>query len=194
MDGQDGLEDLLNQTALIEVGPLELTGTVISVDDGAVTVTCDQECWSSGEVRVVTVSVFAAEALYHLSGPASVEGRVVTGRPGMEIQRIQRRHWSRRRLDLPVILCPVVEGTRVEGVPGRTVDVGVGGVCVETLRQIEGEGDPLIILSMPDGTTIVAGGSTVEIEDLGDGWRYRLAFSNIDSRDVDRLAELTAAD
>jgi len=91
-----------------------------------------------------------------------------------------------------VTLCPVVDGRRVEGVSGRTVDVGVGGLCVETLREVPGEGDPMVILSLPDGTSVVALTSTVAVEDLGDGWRYRLAFLDIDAHDAGRIADVVS--
>jgi hypothetical protein len=70
------------------------------------------------------------------------------------------------------------------------VDIGVGGLCVETLRPLEGEGDPMVILSLPDGTSIVSLTSTVGAEDLGDGWRYRLAFRHLEAHDAGRIADL----
>lgn len=94
-------------------------------------------------------------------------------------------------MDLPATLCPVEDGTRVAGVPGRTIDVSVGGLYVETLRRLEGEGDPMVILNLPDGTTVVTGTATIAAEDHGDGWRYRLAFRDLDPEDADRLAVLT---
>ena len=95
-------------------------------------------------------------------------------------------------MDLVVTLCPVDDGSRLAGIPGRTVDVSVGGLCVETLRPVEGAGDPMVILKLPDGTTIVSGASTVAVEEFGDGWRYRLAFSELEEDDARRLAALTS--
>ena len=109
------------------------------------------------------------------------------------MQRIQRRRWPRRRLELRVTLCPVKGTSRLEGVPGRTVDVSVGGLCAETVRPVEGDGDPMVILDLPDGARIVAAAVTVAADDLGDGWRYRLAFRDLDSDDAGRLAALTGA-
>jgi hypothetical protein len=187
------LENLTGRIVLIEVGPVDLTGTVCEVGDGWITVGCDQDCWDSGDRRQVSMTIFSPEALFRFSSSAAVVApRTLELGDGMQVEVVQRRRWPRRPLDLPVMLCPVVGGARVEGVPGRTVDVGIGGVCVETLRQVEGEGDPMIILSLPDGTTIVAGTMTVDTEELGDGWRYRLAFDHIDANDAGRLAEFTA--
>jgi hypothetical protein len=188
-----GLAILAGQMALVEAESVQVTGRVTSVVDAALTVTCDQECWMEAETRDVLVSVFAPDALYRLSGPALVSGFEVVTTPDITVERIQRRKWPRRRMDLAVTLCPILQGTHSEGVPGRTVDVSIGGLCVETLRPVEGEGGPMVILSLPDGTTIVSGASTVAAEDLGDGWRYRLAFQQLDTHDATRLAELTAS-
>jgi hypothetical protein len=191
LDNPVGLETLLGQTALVEAGSVEATGTVTAVEGGFVTVTCDHECWPAGEARHVLLSVFAPDALYRLSGKATADGQEVVGEENMAFERIQRRRWPRRRMDLAVTLCPISEGARIGGIPGRTVDVSIGGVCVETLRPVEGNGDPMVILSLPDGTSLVVSTSTVAVEDLGDGWRYRLAFRDLDANDTARLAELT---
>lgn len=186
----DGLTGLVGLTALVEVGGNEMTGVVSAVDDSQVTVTLDDGGPEPGELPAVVVSVFASDALYRLEGRATVASRELVTAGDSSIERIQRRRWPRRRLDLPVTLCPVADGLRIEGVPGRTVDVGIGGCCVETLRPVEGEGDPMVILSLPDGTTVVSGTSTVASEDLGDGWRYRLAFRDLEAHDAGRIAAL----
>lgn len=187
----DGLTGLVGLTALVEVGGSEMTGQVSAVEGTRVTVTLDDGGLSPGEQPAVVVSVFAQDALYRLEGRAQLTGRELVTSDDNAIERIQRRRWPRRRMDLPVTLCPVADGLRIEGVPGRTVNVGVGGCCVETLRPLEGEGDPMVILSLPDGTTIVSGTSTVASEDLGDGWRYRLAFRDLEAHEAGRIAALT---
>jgi len=193
MDEEDpkGIGGLVGATALVEAGGQEVTGVVAVSGEGTLSVDCDEDPPEGCDAHVV-VSVFAPDALYRVSGPCSASGRTLTFEPGAPVERIQRRKWPRRRLDMPVTLCPVAEGTRVEGVPGRTVDVGVGGLCVETLRPVEGEGDPMVILSLPDGTSIVSSAVTVAAEDLGDGWRYRLAFRDLDAHDAGKLAGLTS--
>jgi hypothetical protein len=183
---------LVGQTALIESGPVEATGKVTSADGGSLTIQCDQAVPAEAAGGEALVSVFAAEALYRIKGPVTVAGSELRTSTAAGVERVQRRKWPRRRLDLAAVLCPVADGRRVEGVPGRTVDIGLGGVCVETLRPVEGEGDPMVILSLPDGTSLVAGTTTVAAEDLGDGWRYRLAFSELDAHDAARLNEVIA--
>jgi hypothetical protein len=186
----DGLARLMGLIALVETGDAEATGTVTSVEDAVVSITCDEVSWAGIDVESIHVSVFGSDALYRMSGTTAIKGLDVMIGPDLSIERIQRRKWPRHRLDMAVTVCPVADGRRVEGVPGRTVDIGLGGVCIETLRPVAGEGDPMVILSLPDGTTVVSLTSTVGVEDLGDGWRYRLAFRNLDAHDSGRLAEL----
>jgi PilZ domain len=186
------LGSVVGSTALVEVDQVEATGTVVEADGAYVAIVCDQAAWTGGS-RQVAVSIFAGDALYRLSGLATADGTRVSCDPGIDVQRIQRRRWPRKRLDLRVTLCPVKGTARLEGVPGRTVDVSVGGLCVETIRVVEGDGDPMVILDLPDGAQIVSAAATVAAEDLGDGWRYRLAFRELDSDDAERLAGLTGA-
>jgi hypothetical protein len=184
---------LIGHTALVEGESLEATGTIESVEGATVNISCDQESWPVGERLHVTVSVFSSDALYRITGEAVSDEKVLHCGENMLIQRIQRRKWPRRRMDLPVTLCPVDDASSLHGVAGRTVDISVGGACVETLRRVEGEGDPMVILRLPDGGTIICAAATVAVEDLGDGWRYRLAFRDLDSADASRLQSLTAA-
>ncbi len=190
-DGLTGASGLLGLTVLVEVGEEEATGVVSATDGATIAVTLDEQTGALPESAVAQLSIFAPDALYRLTGRVSIAGRELRSAGDAPIERIQRRRWPRRRLDLPVILCPVAGGVRLEGIPGRTVDLSIGGCCVETLRPVEGEGDPMVILSLPDGTTIVSGASSIASEDLGDGWRYRLAFRDLEAHDAGRLSELT---
>ena len=190
-DGLTGSSSLVGVTALVEVGEEEATGLVSAADDSVIAVTLDADASIPQGSLVVQLSIFAPDALYRLTGRAELSGRDLVTGGDAPIERIQRRRWPRRRLDLPVTLCPLAGGVRLEGIPGRTVDLSIGGCCVETLRPVEGEGDPMVILGLPDGTTIVSGTSSISTEDLGDGWRYRLAFRDLETHDAGRLAELT---
>jgi hypothetical protein len=181
--------DLLGLTALVEAGEVEATGTVTAATADSVTVSCDGRLWEAELPTNALISVFAPDALYRISGPVEVVGADVTTAPGSHTERIERRKWSRRRLDMPVVVCASAEGRRVEGVPGRTVDISIGGLCVETLRPVEGEGDPMVIVSLPDGTSVVSATATVDVEELGDGWRYRFAFRDLDPHDAARLTD-----
>jgi PilZ domain-containing protein len=184
---------LLGHTALVEAGDIAVTGTVDNVAGAAVTISCDEECWPEGDSRDVTISVFAPDALYRITGDAVSEEKGLRCCDEFFIERIQRRRWPRRRMDLPVTLCPVESASSFEGVAGRTVDISVGGACIETLRPVEGEGNPMVILRLPDGSTVVCGAATIAVEQLDDGWRYRVAFTDLASADASRLESLTAA-
>lgn len=186
----DGLTGLVGLRALVELGGAGMTGAVSAVDGARVTVTLDDGATVPGDLPAVVVNVFAPDALYRLEGRATVTGGDLVTAGDSTIERIQRRRWPRRPIDLPVTLCPVADGLRIEGIPGRTVDIGIGGCCVETLRPLVGEGNPMVILGLPDGTTVVSGSSTVASEDLGDGWRYRLAFRGLEAHDAGRIAAL----
>jgi hypothetical protein len=183
---------LAGQTALVEGDGLEVTGTVKQAAVGATLIECDESCWADGDAHKVNVSVFASDALYRLSGSATAASTTVRMDSSVTIERIQRRRWPRRRLDLKATLCSDA-GAQMEGVPGRTVDLSVGGVCVETLRPWYGGDDASLILRLPDGTSLVSAAETVAVEELDDGWRYRLAFRDLADEDADRLARITDA-
>lgn len=187
------LSALVGHTAYVEGCATGVQGTVSRVEGGRLIVTCGPETkeWPESERLEVTISVFGPDALYRLEGGAEAFGRDVVLDGGALVERIQRRHWPRRRMDIPATLCAVGDGRRIEGVPGRTVDLGVGGVSVETLRPIDCESRTRIILSLPDGTSFVAAARTVSSEELGDGWRYRFAFEHLDAHDAARLTALT---
>ena len=186
---------LLGHTALVESEGVEETGTVDSLLGPVVVVACDRPSWPtwpSGETRQVTVSVFAPDALYRMTGEAVSEDKGLRCSEDMLIERIQRRKWPRRLIDLPVTLCATESASSFEGVAGRTIDISVGGACIDTLRRVEDE-NPMVILRLPDGATIVCGATTVAVEELDDCWRYRVAFTDLESADASRLESLTAA-
>ena len=189
-DPTDWFIQVVGHTALVEADGFELTGTVDNVDGATCSIFCDQECWPVGETREVSISVFAPDALYRLSGDAVSAEKGVVCDGGMRVERIQRRRWPRCRMDLPVTLCPIDRASHVEGIPGRTVDISVGGACVETLRPVEGEGDPMVILRLPNGATVVCNSTTVAAEEVEDGWRYRLAFRDMEDADAALLESL----
>jgi hypothetical protein len=142
LDQRTESEALEGRTALIEAGPLEITGTVTSAEGEPITISCDDRYWEAGWSRPVTVSIFAPDARLLLSGEAMSTGRELVCDPDVLVERIQRLRWPRKHLDLPVRLCPVEDGSHFGGIPGRTIDVSVGGLYVETLREVEGEGTP----------------------------------------------------
>lgn len=190
----DWLDQLAGQTALVEGDGLELAGTVEVTEGPAITVVCDQECGFAGDVRTVTVSVFSPTAYFLLSGPAVADDKRLRCGSGMTVERIERRRWPRARLDLPVTLCPL-HGTDIDSVPGRTIDISVGGACIETLSPVEhaDRSDLKVVIRMTDGAHIECSCATIAIEEMDDGWRYRLSFRDLDDDGAARLEKLTAA-
>lgn len=188
----DWLEQLAGQTALVEGEGLEVAGTVEVGSGGAVIVHCDEECGFPGDSRKVSVSVFTPSAYFRLSGSATAEGKELYCAPDMAIERIERRRWPRARLDLPVTICPV-HGTDVDSVPGRTVDISVGGACVETLSPVGRADDVTVAIHLSDGAIIECTCATIAVEQTDDGWRYRLSFRDLDGDGQSLLQELTAA-
>jgi hypothetical protein len=79
----------------------------------------------------------------------------------------------------------------MEPVAGRSIDLSVGGICVETLSRLDDEGDPMVLINLPDGSTVACGAITVATEEIEDGWRYRLAIHDLTARDTERIAALT---
>ena len=201
-DNPEWLGQLAGQTALVEGEGLEAAGTVevswtVSAPGtraGGVIVHCDEECGFTGDTLTVMVSVFTPAAFYRLSGSARAEAKELYCAPEMRIERIERRRWPRSRLDLPVTLCPL-HGSDVDSVPGRTVDISVGGACVETLSPLESarSADVKVVIRFADGAAIECSCSTIAIEETDDGWRYRLSFRDLDENGASRLQELTAA-
>ncbi len=189
---QSILDSLVGMPALVETGLVEATGFVSKGDVGGLVIACDEQTWCEADVDRVVVSVFGAEALYRFSGRCELRKGEVEIPAGVSVERVQRRSWPRRRLDVAATLCPLDDTRRVAGIPGRTVDLGVGGLCVETLRPLHGDRDPVVILTLPDGHSIVARTTTVDVEDLGDGWRYRLAFGHLETRDANLILGLVA--
>lgn len=188
------LGQLAGQTALVEGDNLELAGTVEVSGAGAVIVHCDEECGFAGDTRKVSVSVFAPAAYFRLDGSAKADGKELYCAPDMAIERIERRRWPRARLDLAVTLCPL-RGSDVDVVPGRTVDISVGGACIETLSPVVGRSTPdvKVVIQLTDGANIECSCATIAVEETDDGWRYRLSFQDLDEAGVSRLQQLTAA-
>jgi len=189
----DWIDQLGGQTALVEGEGLELAGTV-EVANGAVVVHCDEECGFPGDSRNVVVSVFTPRVYFRLSGTATAEGKEVYCAPDMAIERIERRRWPRARLDLPVTLCPL-HGSDVDSVPGRTVDISVGGACVETLSPVDPRkaNEVKVVIRLAGGADIECSCATIAVEETDDGWRYRLSFRDLDDDGTCRLQQLTAA-
>jgi len=192
--GGDGWhEEMAGQTALVEGQPVTSTGIVERADGETLTIKCDGALWPAGEAHQVEASVFCPGALFRVSGTAVAAGKVLSFGADVIIERIQRRRWPRRNLDLTVTLCPVQAWNEPEGVPGHTIDLSVGGMHVECLRPLPAGCDPLAMLFLPDGTEVVTETVTVSTEAADGCWRYRLAFQDLDEGATQHLIALTGA-
>jgi hypothetical protein len=143
----------------------------------------------------VVVNIFAPEALYRIKGLAlwRDSGRLVID-PIHDVERIQRRRWPRHAVHLNVTLASLDESSdNSGGVAGRTIDLGVGGLRVETIRQLTPGVDPTVIFSLPDGSTVVARTTLISVDVSDTGCEYGLAFDRLDDADLTHLMKLVGA-
>src|SRR5207244_5697000 len=127
----------------------------------------------------VVVSVFAPDALYRLRATArsgQPEGVIVLT-PVHKVERIQRRGAARAAIRLGVTIA-AIDSPAVESIVGRTVDVGLGGLRVETLRPVPG-GELEATLTMKGGTSVVARVLGLEVHYATDGDDTRIAFGTL---------------
>jgi hypothetical protein len=140
----------------------------------------------------VVVSIFAPEALYRLHATARWAGSGrLTIDPIRDVERIQRRRWPRHPIHLDVTLTPL-DGPDAEptSLIGRTIDMSVGGIRVETSGHLPPGADPTVILTMPAGPPLVARTTVVYAETNDHGSEYRLVFDELDEIDLNRLTAL----
>ena len=169
-----------------------MTGVVMSVEDGTVTVDmgASPELPEAGEQ--VVASFFTPEALYRVHAAArprqgpTVELRV------REVERVQRRQAPRARASLPVVLSDFDSQNDPVSVRGETVDISQGGCRVRTSRPFPPGSDPTVSLRLPDGDSVVALAAVLQADNNGESWEYRLVFMGLDDDDRGRLADLTA--
>ncbi len=164
-----------------------LTGVV--VPDERIVVDLGASPRPDAEVTDVVASFFAPEALYRLTGKATVapDGLLVLDVAGVE--RVQRRNAPRARLTLPVRM-----GMWERAVPtivsGETIDVSVGGCRVTTDRPWPDDSDPVLSIDLPDGGAVVTPARVITVDLSGDGWEYRLAYPTMAGDDRERLSRL----
>lgn len=140
----------------------------------------------------VIVSIFAPEALFRLHATArwGVSGRLSIT-PIHDVERIQRRRWPRHPLRFEVMLTPH-DGVSSDlpYVAGRTLDLGVGGLRVETIDRLPAGADATVSLTLPDGLPLVARTTVVCADFSDDGCEYRLVFDQLSDVDIRRLTAL----
>jgi hypothetical protein len=185
---------LPGQVALLErpgADTSDVTGLVGVADDDHFEIDLGLGNVVSLEPEEVVVSVCAPEALYRLSAkatPGRSDGILVLS-DVHELERIQRRTAVRVPMRLGVSLaCLDGNASELQSVIGYTVDIGVGGVQVQTLRPLP-DCDPTVMLTLPDGATVAALAMVLQTTPYGDGYRSRLAFQDLPP---DTMNELSA--
>ena len=145
--------------------------------------------------EAVVVSVYAPDALYRLRAtarPARPTGVIVL-EPVHEVERIQRRNAIRVPVQVGVTLSFLDDPSpAIESVVGRTLDIGLGGLRVQTLRPLPHR-DPTVMFTLPNGRSIVGRTSVLSEDARADGYECRLAFDDLDADDVVALSDLVDA-
>lgn len=185
------------QVALIERerpgddAPAPMTGVVDSGSDEVLTIV-GVEPGNLPEGAQVLVSIFARDALYRIRATAhwASSGRLAMD-PIHDVERIQRRRWPRHAIHLDVTLASL-DGPdpSLGGVPGRTLDIGMGGLRVVTTHHLPPGADVTVILPLPDGAPLVARTTVVAVDVRDDMVEYRLAFDQLDELDTTNLSAL----
>ena len=143
----------------------------------------------------IVVSVFAPDALYRLRGtarPARPDGVIVL-EPVFDVERIQRRSAARVPIQVGVTLSFLDEPSpMIESIVGRTLDIGLGGLRVLTLRPVP-KREPTVMFTLPTGRSIVGAALVLSEDSTDDGYEVRLSFQDLDSDDVVALRELVEA-
>jgi c-di-GMP-binding flagellar brake protein YcgR len=190
------------QSAVVEVArggsgsrPAALTGVVIVDAEREWGIELRSPSSELDDGALVTVSIFAHDALYRLRGTAHYRwAGCLALRPIYEVDRIQRRLWPRFAIDVDVTLA-AMEGSDADftGVTGRTIDISVGGLQVQTEHQLRSGADPTVVLTLPDGGRLVARARVVHSDVSAGGYRYRLAFDQIEDGDTTRIMALAGS-
>ncbi|MBV8296398.1 MAG: PilZ domain-containing protein [Acidimicrobiia bacterium] len=143
----------------------------------------------------IVVSVFAPDALYRLRGtarPARPDGVIVL-EPVFDVERIQRRSAARVPIQVGVTLSFLDDPSpMIESIVGRTLDIGLGGLRVLTLRPVP-KREPTVMFTLPTGRSIVGAALVLSEDSTEDGYEVRLSFQDLDSDDVVALRELVEA-
>lgn len=184
------------QIALVEPVDAEpgqecLTGVVVPGEH--VTIDLGASPRPPAGISEVVVSFFAPEALYRLTAQADHHGDGLLELDVLDVERVQRRSTPRALMALPVRLRPAgPDGAGASVLLGETVDVSAGGCRVTTANPWSEDTDPILLMELPDGGSLVTEARVIT-SDLGPvGWEYRLAFPAIAETDRERLTRLVA--
>jgi hypothetical protein len=111
----------------------------------------------------------------------SFEGQVTDSLPRVGVGA-ERRSFPRRLVRLGVT---VYGGDTPD--PAHCLDIGAGGVRLETPHRLEVGGVPTLVLSIPGSDAMMLSAEVLETWEDGGGWVCRLAFRDVRPRDRQRL-------
>jgi hypothetical protein len=185
------------QVALVEYpGKQEpMTGLVTNGHEEQIAIDLGVQAPTPSPDEPIVVSVYAPDALYRLRGtarPARPEGVIVL-EPVLDVERIQRRSAARVPIQVGVTLSFLDDPTpMIESIVGRTLDIGLGGLRVLTLRPVP-KREPTVMFTMPTGRSIVGATLVLSEDATAEGYEVRLSFQDLDPGDVVALRELVEA-
>ncbi|MBI3256604.1 MAG: PilZ domain-containing protein [Actinobacteria bacterium] len=175
-------QPLAGQVALVEYveGSRScLTGLVLPGAEHHVTIDLGAAGPLRGPSEDVVVSVFAADALYRLEATAmatDLDGVIVLD-PIRSTERVQRRTTPRVPIRVGMVIS-THDGPGMVTIAARSLDIGPGGMRVETLRALP-EGQPVVALTLPDGSELLAQAQILDADGDEEGYEYRLAFVDL---------------
>jgi c-di-GMP-binding flagellar brake protein YcgR len=175
-----------------DAGERCFTGIVLAPDDQRVMIDIGPGGVKLVEGARVVVSVFRPDALYRLRGELRTKrGTVVLLDPLLDVERVQRRRSPRHALRVSVTLVSSEESDPdVSRVAGRSLDIGAGGLRVETIHALPAAAEPIAIVSVPHGAPLMLPTRIISAHVDEDGCEYRLAFTQVRPTDAERLAVL----
>jgi hypothetical protein len=171
------------------------TGVVLPPTDDRVTIDVGTAAAKLVDGAEVVVSVFSADALYKLHG--GVRGKstsVLLIDPLVDVERVQRRRSARPAIRVSVTLVSTdASDPEVSRVAGRSLDIGAGGLRVETMRPLPDAAEPIAIVSVPQGAPLMLPTRVIAAQVDPEGCEYRLAFTQLRPTDAERLAVLMSS-
>lgn len=185
------------QVALVEYPGAQqpMTGLVTNGHEEHIAIDLGAQAPQGTPDEPIVVSVYAPDALYRLRGtarPARPEGVIVV-EPVLDVERIQRRSAARIPIQVGVTLSFLDDpAPMIESIVGRTLDIGLGGLRVLTLRPVP-KREPTVMFTLPTGRSIVGATLVLSEDATDDGYEVRLSFQDLDPDDVVALRELVEA-
>jgi hypothetical protein len=168
------------------------TGVVLPPTNDHVTIDVGMAVSKLVDGAEVLVSVFSADALYRLRGGTRAKSTtVLLIDPLLDVERVQRRRSARPAIRVSVTLVSTDESDPdVSRVAGRSLDIGAGGLRVETIRPLPAAAEPIAIVSVPQGAPLMLPTRVIAAQVDEEGCEYRLAFTQLRPTDAERLAVL----